>query len=521
MIINPEVTNKGVEVEVHSSLKQLIRQQGNRGWPHHLTMARLVARALRVGSSALMQTESSLHKYCLSYLTPTLIGNWAVIIVAPPNVLTRIHEQEIPWLQAWLGTTKSVRIGTQWHPEDCILLMTPQDWLRDRFSPKPLIPNQIPLIIDGADDLEDWVRDQLTITLTNSDWLQLLQHNPNQIEIIQNAKAQLTRAIFDHPPNRYECFLLENSEINLLIQLCDQLQDQGCLSPKFAQFWQLLVNLPHSSRTKSVARLLKGKLLWVTRDRNLGTFSISLAPGEIADILKQVWEKQTIVLIGSFLDREPKAPTYREKLGLPEILSVKFAPNQQQDFIRLFIPDRFPLANTPEYSLALSEKIHTLVGFSQNINKVVVVLVEDVPQRAQVASALAAKYGTRVKVDSTKLSQNGILVCGWQYWKEFQDDISTPQLLIMTTLPLPSLEHPLVASRVAHYKYQRQDWFRLYLLPTALKLIQQAIIPLRESQGVVALLDSRVNFRSYGKTILSVLEPCARINYIDPNWFID
>jgi len=234
-----------------------------------------------------------------------------------------------------------------------------------------------------------------------------------------------------------------------------------------------------------------------------------------------MWEKQTIVIIGSFLDREPKAPTYREKLGLPEILSVKFAPNQQQDFIRLFIPDRFPLANTPEYSLALSEKIHTLVGFSQNINKVVVVLVEDVPQRAQVASALAAKYGTRVKVDSTKLSQNGILVCGWQFWKDFQDDILTPQLLIMTTLPLPSLEHPLVASRVAHYKYQRQDWFRLYLLPTALKLIQQAIIPLRESQGVVALLDSRVNFRSYGKTILSVLEPCARINYIDPNWFID
>jgi ATP-dependent DNA helicase DinG len=91
----------------------------------------------------------------------------------------------------------------------------------------------------------------------------------------------------------------------------------------------------------------------------------------------------------------------------------------------------------------------------------------------------------------------------------------------MTTLPLPSLEDPLVASRVAYYKRQHQDWFRLYLLPTALQALQQAIVTIRESQGVVALLDNRVNFRSYGKTILAALEPWAKIDYIDPNWFAD
>jgi len=275
LIINPETINKGVEVEVHSSLKQLIRQRGNRGWPHHLTMARLVARALRLGSSALMQTESSLHKYCLSYLTPTLIGNWQVIIVAPQNVLTRINEQELPWLQTWLGTDKPVRIGAQWQQGDCILLMTPQNWLSDRLAAQPLIPNQIPIIIDGADDLEDWVREQLTITLVNADWLRLLQQNPDQSRIIHDTKAQLTQAVFHHPPNRYECFLLENSELKLLIQLCIQLKDQGHLAAKFYQFWQLLSDLNHHSRTYSAEKLLQGKLLWVKRDRQQGTFSIS------------------------------------------------------------------------------------------------------------------------------------------------------------------------------------------------------------------------------------------------------
>jgi ATP-dependent DNA helicase DinG len=84
----------------------------------------------------------------------------------------------------------------------------------------------------------------------------------------------------------------------------------------------------------------------------------------------------------------------------------------------------------------------------------------------------------------------------------------------MTTIPLPSLENPLVGGQVAYYKQKRQDWFRLYLLPTALKELQRAVVPLRNTEGMVALLDSRVNHRSYGKTVLSALEPYARVG----NW---
>ena len=499
-------TKNAIEVEVHTSLRDFIRQQGNRGWPHHLTMARLVARALRLGSSALMQTESSVHRYCLSYLMPVLMADRSVMIVAPQEVQQQLVEREIPLLQDWLGINKTVRIGSQWDTGDSLLLTTPETWLSDRLYQQQNFPHNILTIIDRADDLEEWTRQQLTTTVEVADWHELLHYNRDYAESIRNVRVQLTKSIFEHPPNRYECYALENWEIKLIVNLCKVIAAEGKITAKFKQLWQFLT---------------QKSLIWVKRDRNEGVFTIFFAPQEVANYLKSIWLQQPIVLIGSFLDREPKAPTYREKLGLPEILSVKFSPNQQNDFIRLFVPDRFPLANTPEYSKALMAKIFTLVGFTSNNGKSAVILVEDVPLRGQVASALAAEYGTKVRVDSTLLAQDGILVCGWQFWKQNQDSIATPQLLIMTTLPLPSLEHPLVASRVAHYKYQRQDWFRLYLLPSALKMIQQAIIPLRESQGIVALLDSRVNFRSYGKTILSVLEPCARFNYIDPTWFFN
>ncbi|MDY7014254.1 MAG: helicase C-terminal domain-containing protein, partial [Cyanobacteriota bacterium] len=156
---------------------------------------------------------------------------------------------------------------------------------------------------------------------------------------------------------------------------------------------------------------------------------------------------------------------------------------------------------------------------SRNQSRPVVILIEDVPLKAQVGASLAAEFGSLVQVEKSQIADNGILICGWEFWRSHQNGLPAPQLLAIATLPLPSMEHPLVAARVAHHKQNHQDWFSLYLLPSALRELQRAVVPLRESQGVVALLDNRVNHRSYGRKILAALEPLARINYIDCDWF--
>ena len=51
-----------IEAEVHSSLRAFLKAHNNTDWPHHLTMARLIARALRLGRPALIQTGSSVGK---------------------------------------------------------------------------------------------------------------------------------------------------------------------------------------------------------------------------------------------------------------------------------------------------------------------------------------------------------------------------------------------------------------------------------------------------------------------------
>ena len=96
--------------------------------------------------------------------------------------------------------------------------------------------------------------------------------------------------------------------------------------------------------------------------------------------------------------------------------------------------------------------------------------------------------------------------------------LRSPQLLIIPTLPIPSLENPLISAQVTYYKNNKKDWFRLFLLPYTIKILQQAITSIRKHDGVLALLDNRVNNRSYGTKILQALEPYGKINYLDLDW---
>jgi ATP-dependent DNA helicase DinG len=239
----------------------------------------------------------------------------------------------------------------------------------------------------------------------------------------------------------------------------------------------------------------------------------------VASALSQVWSQQPTVLIGKALDLETTAPVYRQQLGLGDLTCLKFSPDRHSQTIQLYLPDGLPMPNSPHFREALIQQVRTLVTLSADAQGPAVLVVGDVPLRSQLGAVLAAEFGSRVRVEKTELDEQGILVTGWEFWRTHQARLPTPQLLAIATLPIPSLEHPLVAGQVAYYKQQRLDWFRLYLLPTALRELQRAIAPVRESQGVVALLDNRVNHRSYGHQVLCALSPFARINYLEASWF--
>lgn len=130
-----------IEVEVHQQLRALLRQQTDPHWTHHLTMARLVARALRLGRSALIQTgteSGSGAPYRLSYLMPLLVWKAPAIVVASESVQQWLLQVEVPRLQQWLDVSKSVQIITpNSTPTEFsgLAFVTPQLWLEDALRP--------------------------------------------------------------------------------------------------------------------------------------------------------------------------------------------------------------------------------------------------------------------------------------------------------------------------------------------------------------------------------------------------
>ena len=509
-----------LEATVHSFLRDVLRaqraQRDRECWPHHLTMARLVARALRVGRTALVQTGSA-RNYTWSYLAPALIWPQPVVLVAPRVLQQRLLQVEIPHLQQWLqqqgqespkAVVSADRIdlaGLSNHFSG-LLLISPEAWLSDRLGDRPQLPSGIVTLIDRADDLESWTQTQLSGQIEPEDWEALQGQLPQAATAILDLRARLTRASFAHPPNPYGCYLLDKPDCEALWDALGEWLVEAEIRaavPAMAKFWQCW----QAEATAPV--------LWVRPERRSGRLSLHCSPTTVAAVLAPIWQQQPVAFIGSFLDWEAKAPIYRQQLGLGEVTCVRFAPSRQQEHVHLYVPDRVPMPNSPRFCDALLERLRQLLRLASHSDRPAIVVVGDVPLKERVATILAAEFGSRVCLETTALDDGGVLVCGWDFWLAQQECLPAPQLLAIATLPLPSLEDPLVAGRVARYKQQRQDWFRLYLLPTALRTLQRALVPLRECQGIVALLDNRVNHRSYGPTVLSALEPYARARHLE------
>ncbi len=539
-----------IEVEVHQQLRALLREQATPHWAHHLTMARLVARALRLGRSALIQTgtDSTLNApYRLSYLMPLLLWEGPAIVVAPEPVQQWLMSVELPRLQQWLDAPKPVQkvqpqiqgqIQNQIQGFSGISLVTPHHWLRDRLEQLGEFSSGILTIVDGADDLDAWVKDVLSLRLQSEHWEQLMLSHPNFRSLLLDLRISITHALFQHPANPYNCYVLEPEDYRPLQHLLGQLQQSAPLPALWSQLFQQLsrsLDL-ESDRTQREQKLLREKpearcvpspddpgLLSAKLDRQSGSFILQQSPIRFAPRLQSLWQAQPTVLIGSALDLDANAEIYRQTHGLHDLTCLKFSPPRHDACIQLYQPDRIPMPNTPQFQPALLAELRQILSRSRLAEGLIVILVGDTPLRNQVGATLAAEWGSRVQVDRLPEAPNGILVTGWTEWQQFQATPPgpvelVPHCIVIATLPMPSLEDPIVAARVRDYKRLRQDWFRLYLLPTALMALQRAIFPVRSSRGLVALLDSRVLHRNYGQQVLSALSPYARLNYLDESW---
>lgn len=488
-----------IEAEVHEQLKAFLRAQRQLTWPHHLSLARLVARALRLGRHTLVQiSPGSDSHYRLSWLMPLLLWPEPVTLVASPELQQRLLHVELPRLRQWLTWDKPLLVQNNPPPPvfQGLWLTTVQDWLQAGPGQRQTV------VFAEADSLESSIRQSFTQTLGPEDWQSLRLACPNYVEQIRDAQVGLTQQLFQHPANPFDAFLLEAPSQRLLQDLLNTL-------PTLPSAWQ-----PFRTEADS------NDGLWADLLRPQGQFRLHCSPKRLASVLSPYWSSGTLVLIGEALDANSQAEGFRYRLGLPEALTcISFGPDRQREAINLYTPPAQLLPNTPAFLTGLMTELRRLLSLQATVPGVAVVLVEDMPLKQQVSTQLAAEFGSRVRLEQTGLEENGILVSSFDYWLQHQAALPSPQLLVIATLPFPPLEDPQVALQVAQFKQNRQDWFRLYLLPEAIGRLQRAIAPLRAQQGLLCIVDGRLLRRSYGTQFLQAIDPCNHLRYLSVDVF--
>jgi ATP-dependent DNA helicase DinG len=106
-----------------------------------------------------------------------------------------------------------------------------------------------------------------------------------------------------------------------------------------------------------------------------------------------------------------------------------------------------------------------------------------------------------------------VLVATQSFWNGVDVPGSALRLVIIDKLPFDVPSDPLVAARCDRLKEQGEAPFMKYLVPSAALALKQGfgrLIRTRRDRGVVAILDSRLTRKGYGRALLRCLPPAAR-----------
>ena len=111
-----------------------------------------------------------------------------------------------------------------------------------------------------------------------------------------------------------------------------------------------------------------------------------------------------------------------------------------------------------------------------------------------------------------------VLFATRSFWEGVDVVGSTLSLVIIDKMPFSAPDEPVVQARVARLKADGKDWFNDLMLPQATLQLKQGfgrLIRSAADRGGVAILDSRLARKGYGRQVLAALPPARRTDRIE------
>ena len=249
-----------------------------------------------------------------------------------------------------------------------------------------------------------------------------------------------------------------------------------------------------------------------------------LAPVETGPVLaSHLWHRPAAFALLSATLRVSGSFAYaQERLGLPDAATSHHpSPFDYRRQALTYIPRGLPDARSPEGAARLLDAIVALLTASRGR---AFVLFTSYQMLRRIAPELEARLPWRVLTQGQSGSRDAILeafredthsvLCGTRsFWEGVDVPGETLSLVIIDRIPFAPPSDPLLAARVKRCEEKGGNGFRDIQMPEAIAVLRQGVgrlIRKQEDHGVIALLDSRIYGKFYGREIVRNL-PAAPV----------
>lgn len=262
----------------------------------------------------------------------------------------------------------------------------------------------------------------------------------------------------------------------------------------------------------------------------------TVAPVETGPVLAEyLWGRPAaFVLLSATLRVSGSFEYARKRLGIEGAEEV-FHPSPF-DYGRqalIYLPRHMPDARSPAALEIMIDEIETLLRASQGR---AFVLFTAWSMLRKVAPELARRLPWEVLIQGESGSRDAILdvfrtdthsvLCGTRsFWEGVDVPGESLSMVIIDKMPFSPPNDPLLQARIKRCEEEGGNGFRDIQLPEAIATLRQGagrLIRSEHDRGVMALLDSRLYHKAYGRVAVSNL-PAApiRADLADVRWFFE
>lgn len=259
------------------------------------------------------------------------------------------------------------------------------------------------------------------------------------------------------------------------------------------------------------------------RRLTLAAFPIKVSRQLSENLLKS---GRTLVFTSATLSQGGDFSYFKDRIGLwPEVEGLAIeSPFDYSGRTLIYLPRHLPFPSEEDFPAAVAEEVERLIELSRGR---ALVLFTSHRNMNFVAGALQGKIkwpllvqgdmARGVILEEFKRRTSSVLLATHSFWQGVDVPGESLSAVIIEKLPFPRPDRPLVKARGHMMEEEGKDSFMHYFVPEAALSLKQGLGRLMRhsgDQGLLAVLDTRLMKKGYGKKLLKTLPPSRQTSDI-------